>query len=210
MTTIIFARVSTERQDTESQKAALREWAKKDGGVHEWMEETVSGASTVRPVWRSICNRIEAGEVERLVVFSKDRLGRDFADRLRTLAMLQGAGVELVSLTEDTDTSSLEGLLMECMRAYVAASERRSIRQRTSAGIRASIARGRPWGGSKIDPSAKRGRRKLDDAAESSLCEMIRNGTRVSDAAKFWNIPRTTACCIYRRRSVVDNPPTAG
>lgn len=205
MTTLIFSRVSTDRQDTESQKNALRAWSLKDGGVHEWVEEVVSGASPNRPVWHSICARIEAGEIHRLVVFSKDRLGRDFADRLKTLAMLQGAGVELVSLTEDTDTSSLEGLLMECMRAYVAASERRSIRQRTSAGIRARIASGRPWGGSIVDPEAKRGRRKLTDAQEIALVEQVQMGLSVATVAKKNGLPRSTVGDILRRR-LVDNP----
>jgi DNA invertase Pin-like site-specific DNA recombinase len=100
--------------------------------------------------------------------------------------------------------TSLEGLLLEAVKAYVAASERRSIRQRTSAGIKAHIAAGRTWGGSKIDPSAKRGRRRLDDDQERAIAARAAGGESVTRIAASIGQPRTTVGAIVRRR-IVDN-----
>ena len=147
MKTAIYMRCSTDHQDTESQRHALNEWvAKSDAEDLRWYDDTgVSGAAVKRPEWDRLMADARAGEVDRIVVFKKDRIGRDFANRLSITAELMGLGVKVVSLHEQIDTDSLEGLLMECVSAYVAASERRNIIDRTRAGIARVKGTGGKW-----------------------------------------------------------------
>ena len=170
MKNAVYMRCSTDHQDNESQRHALKEWIEAEGLADDdlvWLEDAgVRGTAKVRPSWDRCMDMVRAGEVRRIVCFRKDRLGRDMGDRLRTMGELMGHGVEVVSLNEDTDFSTLEGLLMECVRAYIAAVESRTNGERVRAGIARVKGSGGAW-----DRSREQRRRFDREAAQRMYAE---------------------------------------
>lgn len=75
MSTIIYARASSDKQTTESQKPDLKRWEAANGPA-VWFEEIASGTTMNRAEWNKVEEHIDAGKVKTLVVWRLDRLGR--------------------------------------------------------------------------------------------------------------------------------------
>jgi DNA invertase Pin-like site-specific DNA recombinase len=78
-----------------------------------------------------------------LVVLKLDRLGRSLRKPIKTLENLKKRNIDLVSLTEDVNTSTPTGMLFFQLIAMLAEFEHNSIYERTKAGLGAARARGR-------------------------------------------------------------------
>ncbi len=140
MRVIGYVRVSTVDQATEgvsldAQKARIGGWCTArgltlDGGdVH--VDAGVSGKrADNRPGLQSA---LEAVCRERgvLVVYSLSRLARSTKDAISIAERLKEAGAELVSLTENLDTTTATGKLLYRMLAILAEFERDIIAERT-------------------------------------------------------------------------------
>ena len=74
-TTAIYVRVSSRSQDTRSQKADLDKWADGQENVKYYVDKA-SGKSMDRPAWNRLWTDLEAGKIDRVVVWRLDRLGR--------------------------------------------------------------------------------------------------------------------------------------
>src|SRR5215208_6970814 len=93
-----YARVSTEDQNLDLQRNALRK-----AGCKKIFEEKESGrAGTKRPVFEAALAYLRPED--QLVVWKVDRLGRSLREMLDTAHMLQTRGLKLRSLTENVDT----------------------------------------------------------------------------------------------------------
>ncbi len=75
MTKAIYARVSSNKQDIESQEPDLKAWEKSQTQPVKWFTETVSGKAAKRPVWdqvhdlirtRKIADIPQLGDLKRL------------------------------------------------------------------------------------------------------------------------------------------------
>ncbi len=72
----IYMRVSTKRQDTASQEPELKRWAQSHDGDSCWYHDSYTGTSMDRPGFRKLVKDMETGQVDTLVVWRLDRLGR--------------------------------------------------------------------------------------------------------------------------------------
>jgi hypothetical protein len=72
----IYMRVSTKRQDTASQEPELKSWAQSHEGDSCWYHDSYTGTSMDRPGFRQLIKDMETGQVDTLVVWRLDRLGR--------------------------------------------------------------------------------------------------------------------------------------
>lgn len=88
-----------------------------------------------------------------------DRLGRSLSDLLNIISELHEKGVEIISLKDNIDTSNSSGKLMMHIFASLAEFERDLIIERTQAGRKAAMARGKKMGRPKLK------RNKRDRAA---------------------------------------------
>ena len=131
-----YARVSTEDQTTHSQVDAL-----KAAGCHLIHEEHASGASSSRPVLRGLLTSIRRGDV--LVVVRLDRLARSVSHLLEVIGRLEARGAHFRSLCDPIDTSSPQGMFTLQVLGAVAQLERALNSERTKAGIKAAVARGK-------------------------------------------------------------------
>jgi DNA invertase Pin-like site-specific DNA recombinase len=143
MSTIGYARVSTQDQDLSAQLDAL----KKAGAVTIFREK-VSATRGDRPQFGKLLATVKAGDT--LIVCRLDRLARSLRELLVTLDHFGKAGVVFKSLGDPLfDTSTAQGRLLLAVLGAVAEFEASLIRERTSAGrIRAKangVRFGRPF-----------------------------------------------------------------
>jgi DNA invertase Pin-like site-specific DNA recombinase len=135
-----YARVSTEDQNLNLQRDALRE-----AGCKKLFEEKESGrAGTKRPALEAAINYLRPDD--QLVVWKVDRLGRSLREMLDTAHRLQDQGVRLRSLTEQIDTETPTGRLMFNFLGTIAEYFLDLNRERTMEGLKAALARGRKGG----------------------------------------------------------------
>lgn len=193
MTTAIYMRCSTDMQTTESQRHALTEWAGEHAEDAEWfIDEGYSGADDNRPAWTECYNRCKAGEFARLVVWKKDRIGRNMKSRLYWRYALDQFGVELVSITEDDSGNELVDAVMDVVSAFHAEHERKVIGERTRAGIAAKRRAGESWGGGRCIKPGVRGYRRFTDEEEDEIAREVDSGVSMYAVAKDRGVSRAT------------------
>lgn len=140
MTKIGYARVSTDDQNLDLQRDALR--AAGCSVIHE--DQGVSGRITARPGLDAALGQLCPGDT--LVVWRLDRLGRSMRHLLAVAGYLEAGGCGLASLTEAIDTSSAGGRLVFHIMGALAEFERALISERTRAGLQARRRRGQRLG----------------------------------------------------------------
>lgn len=154
MKAAIYCRVSTEDQEREgtslqSQLEACKRLAQeRDYEVPEEFIaiETYSGLSLERPKLNELREWVRTKEIDAVIAFTLDRLSRDPVHFIILQEELEKAGVEVILVTEDVDSSDM-GRLITYIKGFAAKLEAEKIKERT---IRGKIARakgGRLLGG---------------------------------------------------------------
>lgn len=146
MTTLAYARVSTEKQSLDRQVEALAE-----AGVdrdHIWVDKK-SGASTDRPGLRALLAYAREGDV--IVAHTMDRLGRSVRDTLNLIHDLgeRGIGVRTLADPFRVDTAATDdpmARLAVVMLALFAEMERTYSRERAAHARAVATAMGRRVG----------------------------------------------------------------
>ncbi|HEU4322150.1 MAG TPA: recombinase family protein [Roseiflexaceae bacterium] len=138
----LYLRVSTEEQATgyglDVQKGrceamcAVKGWTVADVYTDAGISGTKPAAE--RPALASLLADVESGKVNAVVVLALDRLGRKTALVLELVETISAAGAELVSCKEQLDTSTPAGRFVLTLFAGLAALERDTIVERTTAG----------------------------------------------------------------------------
>lgn len=142
MAKIGYARVSTRDQNLDLQLVALKE-----AGCERVYSEKKSGLKQ-RPELAEAMKYLRAGDI--LVVYKFDRLGRSMKDLLDIISTLQNKEVGIYSIMDNIDTTSASGKLMLHIFASLAEFERDLIIERTQAGRRAAMAKGKEMGRPKL------------------------------------------------------------
>lgn len=107
-------RCSTGKQDLESQRFALTEWAKRNNHTITLFEEfAVSGHKAIeeRKGMLDLMNRLENKEFEALAVLEISRLGRNIKDIYNLVDRLTKLNIKIILVNSNTtiDYSTLEG-----------------------------------------------------------------------------------------------------
>jgi len=172
-----YARVSTHRQDLESQKHRLKET-----GAIKIFEDVISGKVFKRPGLDDLIAYARPNDI--LCVVRLDRLGRSLKELLETVEYLKASKIGLMSLEEKIDTSSAAGELIFHVYGAIAHFERRLIVERTKEGIYAARLKGK-----------KLGRPVFNKDTLDSAIKLIESGLSPTNAAKQLHIGRST---LYR------------
>ena len=146
----IYVRVSSKQQDAASQLPDLQRWAEAFAGELpvKWYKDTFTGKTMDRPGWSKLQRDIDAGKVDRVVVWRLDRLGRTAKGLTALFDELPKRGVGLVSIKDGLDLSTPAGRLMANVLASVAQYETEVRGERVLAGQAKAKASGKRWGGS--------------------------------------------------------------
>lgn len=174
-----YARVSTDDQNLDLQRAALGE-----AGCTRIYEERLSGANRNRPELARLLDHLRGGDV--VVVYRLDRLARSTRDLLDITEQLKEAEAGLRSLSEPwADTTSPAGRMVLTVFAGIAEFERALIHERTGSGRAAARARGVRFG------------RPPKLSAEQVVVarRLIDEGTAVRETARILNVHTAT---LYR------------
>src|SRR5271155_1576328 len=138
-----YMRVSTDgdRQTFDLQRDALL-----TAGVDErhLFEDRVSGSRGERAGLAKALAFVKSGDC--LVVWKLDRLGRSLPHLLTTVTDLKARGVAFRSLTEQMDTTTLQGEFLFHVFGALAQFERSLTQERVRAGLAAARRRGRRGG----------------------------------------------------------------
>ncbi|MDP6504374.1 MAG: recombinase family protein, partial [Planctomycetota bacterium] len=156
----IYARVSSDKQKEEqtiaSQTTALKAYAEAEGYVvpEEWVfeDEGYSGSVLARPGLERIRDLAAEGEIEAVLVYSPDRLSRNYAYQTILIEEFARQGVEVIFLKspkgdtpEDRLLLQFQGMIAEYERAQIAERSRRGKRHKAQAGM-VSVLSGAPYG----------------------------------------------------------------
>ena len=110
-----------------------------DGGI--------SGGHLDRPALTRLMDDVEAGKVDRIVVYKIDRLTRSLTDFAKLVERLDGAGASFVSVTQAFNTATSMGRLTLNVLLSFAQFEREVTAERIRDKIAASKAKGLWMGG---------------------------------------------------------------
>jgi DNA invertase Pin-like site-specific DNA recombinase len=176
MTTIGYARVSTDGQTLDAQHAALV-----DAGCAKVFAEKQSGAKTDRAQLAKAISALTAGDT--LVVCKLDRLARSTRDLLNTLDAIGKAGATFKSLGDAwADTTTPAGKLMLTVLGGLAEYERHLILARTTEGRTRAKARGVRFGR----------KPKLTGHQQQEALARRANGEALVDIARTYNVSHST------------------
>src|SRR5450631_292132 len=156
----IYARVSSEQQreanTIASQTASLIEFAQEhDLEVpKEWVfeDDGYSGATLERPGLERVRDLASEGQIQVVLAYSPDRLGRKYAYQILLIEELARNGVETLfvkapqgSSAEDQLLVQFQGMISEYERAQILERSRRGKRHRAQSG-EVSVMSGAPYG----------------------------------------------------------------
>ena len=149
MNVALYARVSSDRQDTDlsisAQLKALRDYAARNGHqvVREFVDEAESGRTASRPTFREMISmaRRSSKPFEAILVWKYSRFARNREDSIVYKSLLRKHGVQVISITEpfeDTPTGKLLEAIIESLDEFYSA----NLGQEVLRGLRESASRG--------------------------------------------------------------------
>ena len=150
MKAVIYCRVSTDEQvknlSLSTQEKACKEYCQQHSLDVDrvFVEEGESAKTTNRPQFQKLLSycRENKGRVQSVVVYHTSRFARNSHDHLVVRALLSGYGVSLRSVNETIDESS-QGKFLETVLAAVNQLDNDVKAERTAAGMKAALEKGR-------------------------------------------------------------------
>ena len=173
----LYARVSTNDQQTiPLQIRALREYAARRGWTIALQVKEIGSGASQRQLRERLLQAARRQEIDVVLVWRLDRLGRNLKHLITLLEDLQALGIAFVSLAEGIDATTPAGKLQMHILGAIAEFERARIAERVKAGLRRARAQGKRLGRPrKVRPG------------------IVVPGGSVRSAARVWGVSRSTA-----------------
>ncbi len=191
-----YVRVSTAGQaadgvSLQAQESAIRNWCEQAGRTLErvCVENGVSGSrADNRPALQQALAQV-CDTKGVLVVYSLARLARSTYDTIEIAEQLKAAGADLVSLSEDINTTTAAGKMVFRLLAVLAEFERDLISERTKASLAWKRAHGEMTGsvrygfrGVPSDKTTKRGTRIVHEVPDEGEQKVIHQMAKMRKA----------------------------
>ena len=146
----LYIRTSTNKQHTgnESQELALTNWLRVNNITNYkiYNDDGISGTKESRPALDQLWSDCHSGIITKVVVYSFSRFARSTAQLVTALNTFNDMKVAFVSITENIDTSTSMGKMIFGIMASLAQFERDLISDRTKAGLRNAVSKGKVLG----------------------------------------------------------------
>lgn len=136
----IYARISTEEQNNQTQIETCQRWAERMG--HEVIDvyaDVISGTADSRPEFNRLLEDMRRFKFDGIVVTKLDRLGRSLRHLLSLIEEFANKGIHFMAATQNIDTSSSMGKLQLHIMGAFAEFERNIISERTKEGLRGKV-----------------------------------------------------------------------
>jgi DNA invertase Pin-like site-specific DNA recombinase len=173
----IYYRVSTDKQDLQSQQTAVEKWlndlpeSKRPKKILVFKDEGISGTTNQRPGYKELLATAFAQKIDTIVTYRLDRMSRNATEAIQTLLSLDGAGVAFISVTQPVLNLGHENPFRRTMLAAfaeIAEIERETIVLRVRAGLEAAKKRGVKLGPPvKISPEKQLEAKKMREEGKS-------------------------------------------
>lgn len=188
MKVYVYIRVSTHKQDLETQREEVLKYCKfKELEIVRVFEDIASGKNIQdRKAYNEMAALILANPqgVEAIVIWKLDRIGRSIRDLINISDTLQAHNIGLIAITSNIDTTTKEGRLFFYMMSAIAEYERELIMERTQVAISAAKKKGKV---------CNRPKKPLDITTIKTLKAQ---GVPISEIARQMKVSRKT---IYER-----------
>jgi len=151
----LYARVSTDTQETENQLLELRDFCAKRGDtlIREYVDEAVSGKALRKPQLDDLLRDAHRRDFDTIIFWSLDRLTREGPDSAcDILGRIAATGCGFVSYREPAlNTLGPWSRIVVDLLAIVASFEAKRISDRTKAGLATARQKGKRLGRPKRD-----------------------------------------------------------
>ena len=147
----IYYRVSTNEQDTDSQRVEVEKYIdslpedQKPSSIRIYEDKGISGSKDDRPEFLNLIQDAQSGVIDTVVVYRLDRLSRSASTTIRLLLDFEELGVDFISITQPTLSSGANSPFRKTILAAfseIAQIEREAIVMRVKAGLEAARKRG--------------------------------------------------------------------
>jgi DNA invertase Pin-like site-specific DNA recombinase len=149
MKAAIYARVSTNQQDTQNQLIELRRYCQARGWeAVEFVDHGLSGAlgEDKRPSLKALMDASRRKQISAVICWDFSRFARSMRHLVEALDVFRAWGISFISIREGIDTSTANGRLVFGIFASLAEFERELIRERVLLGLQKVRASGRKLG----------------------------------------------------------------
>ncbi len=137
MKVAIYCRVSTEDQSNEKQIKMCKEYAKRNNhDIYQIYSDTISGAKAIRPAFSRLLADMRLYKFRAVIITKLDRLGRSLKHLIEILDEMQNKKVELISITQNIDTTTATGRMQWQLLGAFSEFERQIISERTKEGLK--------------------------------------------------------------------------
>ena len=185
----LYLRVSTDSQTVENQRLELQAVADRLGWivVITLADEGISGSKgrDQRPAFNRLMTMVTRREIDMVMAWSVDRLGRSLQHLVGFLSEINERNVDLYLHVQGLDTSTPSGRAMFAMLGVFAEFERSILRDRIMAGLARS--------------TKKSGRPSLDAHTEHRARKLLGEGNSINATAKTLRIGVATTHRIKTR-----------
>jgi DNA invertase Pin-like site-specific DNA recombinase len=182
----IYARVSTRGQELENQLAELSAACARNDWqiVRVFTDHGISGAKgrAARKGLDDLLKAVVRREVDQVVVWSIDRLGRSLRDLIAILDELRQKGCDLYVHKQAIDTNTSSGKMLFQMLGVFAEFEREIIRERTIAGQQRARKQGKRIGRRSV----------IDDSLRARAACLRSDGLSLRDIGGRLNVSAAT------------------
>ncbi len=146
--------------------------------VKVFKDHGISGAKgrDKRPQFDALCKAVTRREIDLVMAWSVDRLGRSLQDLVEFLSELHASGVDLFLHQQGLDTTTPAGKAMFGMMGVFAEFERAMIQER----VRAGLARARAQGTKSGKPI---GRPRTSGSNERAIAKALQQGMGIHKVA---------------------------
>lgn len=137
MKIVIYARVSTEEQNTDKQIKLCKEYCKRNSlEIYKIYKDVISGAKENRPAFNELLEDLRHYKFRAIVVTKLDRIGRSLKHLLSLFDEFKKKGVDFIAITQNIDTTTASGKLQLHILSAFAEFERNIISERTKEGLK--------------------------------------------------------------------------
>ena len=198
MKTLAYLRVSTDKQDLDSQRLEILDHARKERiRIDDFMlVESSSGRSDKHRRIDELLGRMNPGD--GLIVSELSRLGRSLGQIIRLVDELIKRKVSFTSVKENIHIhgeQDIQTKVMVAMFGLFAEIERDLISQRTKQGLAAAREKGKLLG----RPKGSLGKSKLD-GKEEEIQILLGKGVSMASLARIMDVSRSTLYSFIRNR----------
>ena len=181
----LYLRVSTIDQTTANQERELRQVAERAGWEVDkvYKDRGISGSKgrDKRPAFDALHKAAARREIDIVMAWSVDRLGRSLQDLVVFLSEIHAAGVDLFLHQQGLDTTTPAGKALFQMMGVFAEFERSIMQERVRAGLRRAK-----------DDGKKLGRPRLAPQLEERILAALKAGETIRGVADKFDVNPST------------------